>query len=207
MTKILLSRTVAALLTGLTICAPAGAQAGNGTDSATVQALLACRDIAEPQPRATCMETRLNEFAAALDEGRLVVVESGRIRAVERDSFGISLPSMAALSDIFSRSEGGRNAPESETLEDGTTVVYRAGGGVEEMRAVPVRSVETDPFGKVLVTLDNGQVWVQTDDTRVRRVRGRHMDGLTADIRSGLFGATSMELSHSGPSFKVERLR
>lgn len=195
-----------AMLAGAAGLAPALAQDG-GTESATVEALLACRAIAEAQARTACMDARLADFAAALDEGRLVVVERERIRAVERESFGISLPSMAALSTVFGGGEAEETVPETETLDDGTTVVYRAGGGVEELRDAPVASVDYNPFGKVVVTLENGQVWQQSDSTRVRRVRPRHMDGLTADITRGLFGSMTMELSHSGPAFKVERLR
>ncbi len=197
-----------AVVAGAASLAPSMAQAQEGgTDSATVQALLACREIAEPQARTACLDARVADFATALDEGRLVVVERSRIRAVERESFGIALPSMAALSNVFGGGEAEEAVPETETLDDGTTVVYRAGGGVEELRGAPVASVDTDPYGKFIVTLENGQVWRQSDSTRVRSVRARHMDGLTADISTGLFGSMSMRLSHSGPSFKVERLR
>ena len=55
-----------AMLAGAAGLAPALAQDG-GTESATVEALLACRAIAEAQARTACMDARLADFAAALD--------------------------------------------------------------------------------------------------------------------------------------------
>lgn len=184
--------------------ASASAQLDEGSE--TVNALIECREIAGDAERLACMDARLADFSTAVDDGRLRVVERTAVRAVERESFGLSIPSVDGLGALFGRGGAERSGErESETLADGAVVTYRAEGGIEELSGAPVRRVETNPYGKFVVTLENGQVWVQTDSTRVSPVRRRHLDDLTADIERGMFGSYSLRLSHSGPSFKAER--
>ena len=210
-----MQRELLTILTlGASFAAFAASAGAQETGSDTVDSLLACKEITESEARLACLDANLASVSAAISDGRIIIVEREAVRAVERESFGLSLPSVAGLGGLLGRSGGqeaeaaeAEAATESETLEDGAIVVYRQSGGIDELRGAPVRRVDTDPFGKFVVELENGQVWVQTDSARVMAVRRRHMEGLTADIERGLFGSYAMRLSHSGPSFRVERRR
>jgi len=63
--------------------------------------------------------------------------------------------------------------------------------------------------GKLRVTLANGQVWAQTDSTRLPTISDRDVrNGLTAEIESGLMGAHFMSLSsNTRRRFRAERIR
>ena len=188
--------------------ATAAAQPAPG-EAGPVDALLNCRGVEAEAARLACLDAALADFNAALSSGRIAVVERETVRAVERDSFGLALPRVAQLGSLFTRGDGGggeSSASSEETLEDGAVVRYGRDGGVEEIRGLRVAKVEETALDRLVVTLENGQVWVQTDSTRLPTVRERHFDeGLTAEIRTRLFGAHSMELSHARRSFAVER--
>lgn len=200
-----LSGMTAAILAAAAASSAAGAQAGDGTDSATIQALLACREIAEPAARTACLETRLDEFATALDEGRLVVVERTRLREVERESFGVSLPGVSSLASLFGGSGGATGTPSVEALPGGGEAVYDESGRLDALRAIPVERIDTARDGKMIVTLANGQVWYQIDTVTARVPRSRR-EGLTASIRAGAIGSHFMEFSYPGRAFRVRRI-
>jgi hypothetical protein len=184
-----------------------------GEDEATptVDALMACRTIEDLEARVACFDERIVAFSAALEDGSLVVVERAAIRAVEREGFGIALPSMSGLRSLFGGSDQGDAATPAEgqveVFEDGSEVVYASGGGIEEIRSLPVRSVTTNNAGDLVITLENGQVWLQADSTQIRAPRRNEMDGLTATIQDGALSSFFMELSYSSRRFRVRRLR
>ncbi|MEQ8406471.1 MAG: hypothetical protein RKE49_15350 [Oceanicaulis sp.] len=198
------------MLAGALAATPAAASAQSpSAEAGPVDALLNCQTIEAEPARLACQDAALADFEAALTSGRIAVVEREVVRAVERDSFGLALPRVGALGALFARGDDADaelQTPTEETLEDGAVVEYARGGGVAEIRGLPVANVEEDPFDRLIVTLENGQVWVQTDSTRLPSVRPRHYDeGLTARIRTRMFGAHIMELSHTRRSFSVER--
>jgi hypothetical protein len=189
------------------------AQPADETQSETVDAMLACRSVDDDAQRLACLDAQLAELSQAIDSGRLVIVERSAIRAVERDGFGISLPSVSSLGSLFARSsdeaaDEARSVEErTEVQEDGSEVIYAPGGGIEQMRGLPVRSVTTNRAGDLVVTLENGQVWVQSDTTRVRAPRRNEMDGLSASVEDGALSSFFMELSHTSRRFRVRRLQ
>ncbi|MGX6647361.1 hypothetical protein ACWCOP_05400 [Maricaulaceae bacterium MS644] len=205
----LTSRIVAALAW---LVVPAGALAQDPSDGGAVESLFSCRSIEDPQARLACQDDRLAELSQALDSGRVVLVERDAIRNVERESFGLSLPSIAGLGAFFGRgdNEARVSAPvqaETETrAEDGSVTVFDDSGSVDEIRGLAVERVTTDRVGKLTVYLENGQVWRQTDTASVS-VRRSHLDGLTATISRGALSSYFMTLSHNSRRFRAERLR
>lgn len=206
----LTSRTAAAAVAWLALVG--ASQAQEQPQGGAVDALLSCRAIEQAEARLACQDSRLAELAQALDSGRVVLVEREAVRSVERESFGLSLPSIASLGSFFSRdgddAQGAASAQaEAETIaEDGSVTVYDGSGALDEIRSLPVQRVTTDRYDKVTVYLENGQVWRQTDSEFVG-YRSRHLDGLTATIDRGAIGSYFMELSHNGRRFRAERLR
>jgi hypothetical protein len=177
-----------------------------------MESLLSCRLIEDSQARLACQDDGLAALSQALDSGRVVLVEREAIRNVGRESFGLSLPSIDSLGNLFGRrSDDGQalaqTEAESETsAEDGTVTVFDDTGAVDEIRGLTVERVATDRVGKLTIHLENGQVWRQTDTESVS-VRRSHLDGLTATINRGALGSYFMTLSHNSRRFRAERLR
>lgn len=214
------------LTTGLTAAlfgAPALAQTSMSdapARAAEVEQLLTCRAIADDGERAACLDEAVDALASALDSGAVAFVDRRAVREIERDGFGLSLPSLSGLQGLFrARSSTPDGAPSgdapsphagsSEVLSDGALAAYDEEGRLERITDAPVASVREGGSG-ILVTLENGQVWRQTDGTRfrVRPIRSHHLEaGLTATIERGLFGSFFMELSHDGRRFRAERVR
>ena len=121
-----------------------GTAAAQEAQSADLDALLACRTIEQDSARLACMDARLEELAGAIESRSIAVVDRERVRAVERDGFGLSMPGLGGLTEVF---RGGSEPEEAETLEDGTEIVYDDSGAIDEMRNVPVEVYETTRTG------------------------------------------------------------
>ncbi|MEX2962387.1 hypothetical protein [Microbulbifer sp. TYP-18] len=65
-----------------------------------------------------------------------------------------------------------------------------------------IATVQKVAYGKLLITLDNGQVWRQTDSTRVSWKPG---DAMRVD--RALFGSFLMREVDAGRSVRVKRVR
>lgn len=172
-------------------------------DSETLEALLACRDLAPGEARTACLEQELARFAEAVESGRIVVVERRALREQERAGFGLALPGLGAL---LSRDRGA--VAQEEAFEDGSLARYGADGDLEELLGLPVQHVE-QIRGKVRVTFANGQVWQQTDDRSIPPIsRSRVEAGMTADIERGALGSHHIRLSgYESRRFRAERIR
>lgn len=200
------TRFAAALLMGAALTVSPALARQDEPPSPAYAALIACRAVQAEPERFACLERELARFAEAVDTGRVVVIEREAVRALERESYGITMPGVQRLTSLLRRGGAGDGEAETETLEDGSQIVYRADGGVDEMRALPVAEVSYDHAGKAVVTLANGQVWVQTDSTSFGRVtRSRLEEGLTADLLPGAMGSHFMTLSHHPRRFRVRR--
>lgn len=190
---------------------PALAQ-GVETESETLNRLLACRALTDDAARLACQDEHLATLAQAAESGRVVVVERQALRQVERESFGLNLPSVGRLGGFLRRPDSADATElaqaETETLEDGSVARYNAEGSLERLTGVPVSEVSMRG-GKLRITLANGQVWAQTDSTRLPSISSRTVqNGLTADIETGLLGAHFMSLSNNERRrFRAERVQ
>jgi len=84
--------SIAALCLTVALPAAATAQTGDPVDS-----VLACRSVTELEARLACFDAAADRLAAARQSGDLMTVTRGDVEAVERDSFGYSLPSLPRL--------------------------------------------------------------------------------------------------------------
>ena len=201
-------RSLAAACVFMGMSFPAMAQDA-GTDSETLNRLLACRTLSDDAARLACQDEHLASLAQATETGRVVVVERQALREVERESFGFNLPSVGRLGDFLRRPEREDVAEaETEVLEDGSTATYNDNGSLDRLAGIPVSNVSMRG-GKLRVTLANGQVWAQTDSPRLPRISSRAVrEGLTAEIETGLLGAHFMTLSNNERRrFRAERVQ
>ena len=77
-------------LTALALVAVPGATAQQNP----LDAVLACRAIEDATARLECFDGAVDQLEGASESGELVTVTRSEIEAVERDSFGLSLPSI-----------------------------------------------------------------------------------------------------------------
>ena len=123
------------------------------------------------------MMPAVGRLKAAEDAGEVTTITRAEVEKVRRDSFGFSIPSLPSLA------------------------LKKSGSSDKELDEVTiaVKSTRKDAAGKVRVTLDNGQVWVQIDDKNVRVKKPAE-----ARIYSAMLGSYKMKLD-GGLAFRVRR--
>lgn len=143
----------------------------------------ACADITDDMQRLSCYDSAVGRLKSAEEAGEVVAVTRKEVETVQRESFGFSLPSLPKLT-----------MPKFGGGDDGELKEVTAG----------VERVSSGPRGKVIVYLDTGAVWQQTDDKRVYVSKRQTFE--TAEIRRAAFGSYMMKLD-DGVLFRVERIR
>lgn len=138
----------------------------------------ACAGISTDADRLACYDTAVGRLKAAEDAGEVTTITRSEVEQVKRDSFGFSIPSLPSLALRKSGSDGDKD--------------------LDEVTAA-VSSVSRDGAGRWRVRLENGQVWVQTDDKSVRAKNVKE-----ARIYSASLGSYKMKLD-GGLAFRVQR--
>jgi len=105
----------------------------------------------------------------------------------------------------------GTTSPQSsETRSEATSSPPQDGFGlpeeerateVDDTREMTIAKVETSGTDKLVLTMENGQIWRQTDTQSLPPID----PGMTAVIREGFIGG--YRLSVTGRTFRVERLQ
>ena len=160
----------------------AGAQAQEPKPIST-QAIYACAEIADDMERLACYDDSVGRLEAAEAAGEVTTISKAEVEEIERDSFGFSLPSIAR--NVIPRLGNG----DQEALEE-----------VE----VAVTSVRRLAYKNLLVTLENGQVWEQTDSQRVNYSKKRGVE--SAVIKKASLGSYKMKLD-GGRAFRAKRVK
>jgi hypothetical protein len=163
----------------LAVASVAAAQGPSPVNRASaLKALTDCRAVAESAARLACFDAAAARLDQAEQAGDVVVLDRAQVRTAKREAFGFSLPSF----NLFDRSEVQRSV-EVNSLEAKVASATKAGG----------------PW---IVTLDNGQVWRQTDAKQLYRIR----PGDAVLIRRGAIGSFLLKVGDSA-AFKAERSR
>ncbi len=183
-----------------------------GTPSALAQNdvlddVIACRLIENDAERLLCFDAATDTLASASETGDIVAVSRQEIEAVERDSFGLSLPSLPSFSlGLRGRdNDQPRQTDISEVSEDGTMeVLQRADNGtIEEVRMI-IESAEI--VGRYWTfRMQNGQVWRFVEEERFRLPRSR--GDIYVEISQAMMGSFMMQVNGAGRGYRVERVR
>jgi hypothetical protein len=126
--------TAAALLAATSAEAKRPPQTGT---PAQVQRLMACRAIAAADQRLACYDREAAAVNQAIASNDLVMIDKERARAAGRSLFGFSIPNFGGLF--------GNNNEVSQI--DGT-----------------IKSTSRNQDGGLVIRLEDGSVWSQTDD-------------------------------------------
>ncbi len=184
--------TLSGLALALAVC-PATAD----TDKeASTEDVYACASIETDTDRLACYDLAVGRLKQAEDAGEITTVSRREVEEVRKDSFGLSLPSLPALA--MPKLGGARDGDDdSGKGDDGVN----AGDELSTIESAVLR-VDEDPFGKLIVTLENGQVWQQTGS---RSVYVSSRGPQTAVVRRAALGSFMMKIGN-GRSFRAKRL-
>jgi hypothetical protein len=158
----------------------AAAESSAGTPT---KALYACAALTDPAARLACYDKEVANLKASEDTGEVRTVAMADVRKIERDAFGLSLPS---LPQIFRRDNAQIDAPIEKITSN--------------IKSINVHKVTK----KITVTLENGQVWQQIDDTQLSRKKQK--DAKSAEIRKASLGSFLLVLDGSGSAVRVRRV-
>lgn len=172
----------AGLVLGVAAVPCLGAAAQGATDG-----LYACASEPDDAARLACYDAAVAELQAAETTGDVVTFTTEEITDARRDGFG-------------RQTDGaGETAAASAAVAAAAAV---AEAEPDEVTAAIVSLGETRD-GKLVVTLDNGQVWQQTDNTRVTVSRKAPPE--TATVRKAAMGSYRVKLGRARP-FRARRI-
>ena len=148
----------------------------------STDAIYACAEIADDAQRLACYDDTVGRFEAAEIAGEVTTISKSEVKELSRESFGFSLPS---LPRIMMPKTGGSDVAAVDKIE------------------YAVSEVERTRSNKILVTLENGQVWLQTDGKRVQY--SKRLGVKDAVVQRAALGSYKMKLD-GGTAFRVKRL-
>jgi hypothetical protein len=170
--------SVAGMLVAIPLGAVAGAPSAGGSPAGApaTEAVVACRALTDDSQRLACYDKAVAAMADAEKTGDLLTMDRAQRRAVRRQAFGLSLPSLAIFDKGEKPEEAGRITAK-------------------------VAAARQDPYKKWIVRLDDGAVWRQTDDNEL--FNDPHA-GSTVEIRNGALGSFFMKVDGQ-PAIRVHR--
>ena len=153
------------------------------TKPATTDAVYACASITDDIERLACYDNAVGRLKAAEDAGEVTTISRAEVETVQREAFGFSLPSLPriAMPKLGGDSDDGEI---SEITSGGTNIRESRGNGLR-------------------ITLDNGQIWQQTDGRRVTYSKRKGVKEAT--VKQAALGSFMMKLD-GGVAFRVKRV-
>jgi len=176
---------VLALLAALFTAGPAAAdqqQQARGASAqqpALFEALVRCRAIADDAARLQCFDQAAANLQQAAERRDVVIVDRGQVRESRRRLFGLPLPRLP----IF----GGGDDDDDE----------------EEIRSIEstVAAAHQEGYGRWVVRLEDGSMWVQTDNNIIA---GSPRRGQPVRVNRGALGTYMMKVNNQ-PAVRVRR--
>jgi hypothetical protein len=166
----------------LTLAALAPGMASGETNGASTAAVYACAGTEDDVARLACYDAAVGRLKAAEEAGEITTITREEVEDVQRDTFGLSFPSLPAIAIPRLGGDG----------DDGDRL---------DAITLAVTDIERNSYDKAVITLENGQVWLQTDGGMFS-IRGIE----EAEIRRAALGSFKMKLD-GGRAFRVRRLR
>lgn len=152
-------------------------------DPVSTQAVYDCASIGEDTERLACYDNAVGRLKAAEEAGEVTTISRVEVETVQRDAFGFSLPSLPRIA-----------MPKLGGDDDREITEIRAG----------VDSIKASRVNGLTVTLDNGQVWQQTDTRSVSYSKRKGVK--EAIVKQAALGSFMMKLD-GGTAFRVKRVQ
>lgn len=165
------------LLAAAIALAAAPAFAAEPAEPAVIAALKACRAITTDAERLACYDKAAQSVTKAQETGEVIIIDKQTARAARRQAFGLELPTLSIL-------DKGADKAETEKLQS------------------MVKSARVDAEQRLVVTLEDGAVWRQIDDTMLGKPPKA---GDTIEVRKAAMGSYMMKIG-SQPAIRVRRM-
>ncbi|WBQ13580.1 hypothetical protein L2D00_02565 [Hyphomonadaceae bacterium BL14] len=186
--------------------------------AAPLDSILSCRQIEDAQARLACFDAAAATLSQDVETGVVVAVEGVEIEAVERDGFGLNLPSLPRLSSVFAWRGSPSDSAEqpaareregalasAETSPDARVVERREDGQIQMIELV-IDRVSTHGYNTTRFHMTNDQIWEVTDTMSVNVPRVRRGEVLNAEIRRAGAGGFFLRINGEGRAMRVRRL-
>ncbi|MGQ0558982.1 MAG: hypothetical protein ACT4OE_05265 [Sphingosinicella sp.] len=160
---------------------PLFAQARASERPEVLTRIIACREIGDERQRLACFDAQVAALQAAEANREIAVVDREQVRRTRRSLFGLAIPDLG----IF-----GGDDDDEESEEEGFNQINSRVG-----------SSYVGPDGRLVLVLEEGGTWVQTDG---RRTRAR--TGEAIRIRRGILGSFIANVEER-PGVRVVRVR
>jgi hypothetical protein len=170
--SIVAARAAAGLVTAIPLAAAAPPPAG----APATRAVVACRALTDDTQRLACYDKAVAAMSEAEKTGDLLTIDRAQRQAVRRQAFGLSLPS-------FTLFDKGEKPEEADRI------------------TVKLASARQDPYRRWILKLEDGAVWLQTDDNELSN---EPHAGSTVEIRKGALGSFFMKVDGQ-PAIRVRR--
>lgn len=145
----------------------------------------ACANITESEARLACFDAAVSGLRTAENTGEFAAVDANRVREIQRESFGFTLPSLPRLG-----LPGTRRA-------DGTVVDEAP--ATQAMKITRIGRLD----GNQTFVMDNGQVWAVVVTQENRNAR----PGATVTVRKASLGSYLLSAEGGGPALRVRRVQ
>lgn len=132
-------------LLALLIAVPAAAQENSSERPQALTRVLDCRAQQSPQERLACYDREVAALQQAEESRQLVVMDRQQVRRTRRTLFGLALPNLGLFGDDNDDQEG-----------------------VSEIQST-LRGAVQNPYGKWILTLEDGARWIQLDGREFSR--------------------------------------
>lgn len=174
-------------------------------DEQAVADAVSCRAIADDAARLACLDNASDALARTL-----IVRESGDGEREPYEAGDDQAGDKAALASAAPAEAPATAQPDDEAAFGAERLVAKARARDENRRraiSAQIAEIVVDPFEKLTVTLDNGQVWRQlASDERIVRFSGE-TEVYTATISRGVFGNYFLKIVENGRVIRVRRIR
>ncbi len=146
---------------------------------APLDRIYACTSMADGAARLACFDTAVAALKQADAAGGVAVVDRAKIVQAEKEAFGLAAPTLTAIAESASSGATAKPKGEKPKALDRVTLA--------------VKSVEKGVDGRYRFTMEDGQVWRQTDDLKLPAV-GK--GPWTAEIRKAAIGSFMLKLDN-----------
>lgn len=176
-----------------------------GEQDDAVANVIACGSVRGDKARLRCFEAAAPALGEAFPEALAaaeVRAEEARMAAKEeaKEEFGLSVPEKRANDPFEEKTFGSEDLPQVAAAENGDD------DQVDSIVA-GVTDVSTSVTGRIIVFLDNGQVWRQIDGDKATPYIRKNLDGVSATVKRGALGSYWVRLDNTRTAFKARRIK
>ena len=150
-----------------------------------LNAIYSCTPIKDSLERLACFDKHVSALKFKEEKKEIITITAKQAKAVERDSFGFSLPSLPKLGLINSNTDKSKKSAQTFKVE-----------------------TLTNNRNRIILKMENGQIWQKSSSDAVYIPKGN----LTAQIKPAAFGSFFVSLTNdkgqsSSKGIRVKRIK